>query len=167
MEKFREFAKVMESATKEAAKKREAAKASKIAEMQNIRDHFIPEVAQKMYYLLKGISPVLPGASYEYDNTLMIDSYDKEACIIIDDMQMTVYFKDSSDVTVEFSKGIDDDVMLSQQIRFLQAADAYLNENIDDIMVSALKWCKNINNADVDVAVDAKAESTYHVAIAM
>jgi len=164
MEKFREFAKVMESATKEAAKKREAVKESKIAEMENIRDHFIPEIAQNMYYIFKGIAPVLPGATYEYDNTLTIDTFDAKASIVINGMQMSVYFKDDSDVTVEFGEGV---TMLSQQIRLLQAADIFLNENIDDIMVSALKWCQSINSADVDVAVDAKAESTYHVAIAM
>ena len=163
MKKFEEFAKVMESATKEAAKKREAMKESKIAEMENIRDHFIPEIAQNMYYMFKGIAPVLPGATYEYDNTLTIDTFDAKASIVINGMQMTVYFKDG-DVTVEFGEGV---TILSQQIRLLQAADIFLNENIDDIMVSALKWCQSINSADVDVAVDEKAESTYHVAIAM
>ena len=169
MKKFEEFTKEMKMETEKAAKRRAAIKADKLAEMENLRDHYIPEIAQKMYYLYAGIAPVLPGSSFEYDNTLVIDSAFAEARITINNMQMTVCFKKSGDVTVEFRKGIDDIIMLSQQIGLLQTIDAYLKENIDDIMASALKWCKSLSSAaaDTNISVDEEVQPVYYVAIAM
>lgn len=165
-EEFEEFEREMEKAAEKADKATKAAEEEKIAELENLRDHYIPEVTQTVYYLFEAISPFLD--SFRYccgSDGLVIASYDAEASVVVDGMQITVHFDDYTDITVELSSGGYSDIdMLSQQVKLLQAADAFLNNNINDIMAFALKRCGRVHNNDI-ADTDTEVQSVYHVAI--
>lgn len=159
-EKFEKFEKEMAKVAFGKATK--ATEEEKIAEMENIRDHYISEITQKLWYLFDSISPFLdPFRFFCGNDGLVITRCEYEISIVINGAQITVYFEYDCEVIFKFSKDI---IMLSQQVRLLQAADAFLEENIDNIMASALKQCRKAYGNDV-AAADTRVRPVYHLTI--
>lgn len=157
---FEDFEKEMKKAAKEAKKEREEC----IAEMENVRNHYIPEVVKTLMHISRAVSPYISSFDYcDSDLNGMIITAEK-ATVAIGNMQMAVRFAKEVVTTVEFYDGCDPITMLSKQIDLLKDISIYLGENLEAIMNSALLQYKNACNS---ANVDAKVQSVYHVAIAM
>lgn len=158
--KFEEFEKEMKKAAAEVAKENESC----IAEMENLRDHYIPEIVQTAYYLSKTISPFIHSFDYCRIGDINGVIITATRCdIAIGNMQMTVKFN-KEDTTVEFYEGCDWITKLSKQLDLLKAVSLYLSENTEAIMASALRQYKNVSSR---AKADAEVMSVYHVAIDM
>lgn len=157
MKTFEEFEKFEKEMVKAAYGK--ATEEEKIAEMENLRDRYISEIAQELWYLFDAISLLLDSFRFFCGNDgLVINRCEDEISIVINGAQITVYFEYDCEVIFKFSRDI---IMLSQQVRLLQAVDAFLDKNIDNIMASALKQCRKAYGNDVADA-DTKVRTVYH-----
>lgn len=159
----KEFKEKVQKAAEEMKKVKKAAEEKKISEMENVRDHYISEITQELWYLFDAITPFIGGVFnyFSNDGNLAIYSDTADVCIIIDDApQITVCYKDDGDTTFDFGEG---NTMLSRQVKILKAVDAFIESNIDNIMRSAYRECRT--TVDVDDA-DTEVQSLYHVSIA-
>lgn len=159
MKYFEEFEKEMKKVAKEAEKEREEC----IAEMENVRNHYIPEIVKTLMNISKAVSPFISSFDYcDSDLSGMIVTAEK-AIVAVGNMQMAVRFNKEV-TTVEFYDGCDSITMLSKQIDLLKYISIYLGENLDAIMNSALRQYRDVCRS---TNADAKVQSVYHVAIAM
>lgn len=170
MKTFEEFEKFKEEMVKAAFESRKTTKATeeeKIAEMENLRDRYISEIAQELWYIFDTISFFLDSFRFFCGNDgLVITRCEDEVSIVINGKRIAVYFEDEDDVIFEFYGGRDVR-MLSQQLKLLRDIEAFLNKNIDNIMASALKQCRKAYGNDV-ADTDKEVRPVYHhVAIDM
>ena len=96
---FEEFEKEMKKVAKEAKAERE----ERIAEMENVRNHYIPEIVKTLMNISKAVTPYISSFDYCDDMNGMIITA-KKATVAVGNMQMVVRFNKEI-TTVEFYDG--------------------------------------------------------------